>query len=188
MRSIPKFKIDGCFYCRVVERLNELLDELTVNDIDARFSSIKTLFGISRYAIVLADMEIIQCYFENHKLTPTSESHPSSMHVQNHWLIPISLLHHVHSEVQKNRKLFSDFYIISFQFKSDKFPSPIKGNLKCDYIMSVVVFTYTYIFSHIIIVYIPKPSSCANVTTNKLCALKQCIPCHYNFKLQLFIS
>ena len=94
--KLHDFKIDETFYSEIKEKWNKPLSDITFKDIQDHKLCVGEIFGIDRSAVVL--IQIVKgC-------------------VENHWLIPRSLVHYAYDEYQKNINKLANFDIISIEF------------------------------------------------------------------------
>ena len=94
--KLPDFKIDEAFYSKIKEKWNKPLSDITFKDIQDHKLCVGEIFGVSKSAIVLIQI--------------------AKGCVENHWLIPRSLVHYAYVEYQKNINKLANFDIISIEF------------------------------------------------------------------------
>jgi len=117
LRRIPKIEMNTKFYCKIKEKWRKEPDEITVKDIDDHRSCIGEILGISKSTMILAFVDMTR------------------VGVENNWLIPKALLHHVQNEFQKNKAKLSLFCIVSVEIES----LPMMQGMYCLYIASKLV-------------------------------------------------
>ena len=116
LSELKDFKADENFYSVVKEKWNKPLNEITFKDLQDHKSCVGKIFGIDKSAFVLL------------KITTGC--------VENHWLIPRTLLSHAYSAFKNNQdKLLKyDITWITFGYEESLSTAPSQGTCTCTFI------------------------------------------------------